>query len=331
MRYFILFDQYCKLEWELIREIYKKYPDVSYLKSISDMKEKGVIFRWGIRIEDKDTLEKELNKPYTRTQIYLEGHIVLYIPDTTAQTNRMLEKALGVRFHSYLKQPDVLCEEEMKERMKRLAEEWRGYRFGDCFVHPHWDDWNTGDQTKLNEYLYKTYPNSLISQYSVRNKFKAEQNPKLLREIVESQSIFEKEIPCVGIHLRCGDVLLKKTVHQEQRYVPPSVYGTIGKTLKENGLKKVCLVFGLHYYYENVANLTLAYVRDVASRLKQHGIEVRYRVGTPDEDVMFMSSVKYLIPAKSHYSLVVAKELARGKVMQCFKSGLKYEHGIKMG
>jgi hypothetical protein len=77
----------------------------------------------------------------------------------------------------------------------------------------------------------------------------------------------------------------------------------------------VCLVFGLHYYYENVADLTLKYVRDVAYQLRKRGIEVRYRVGTPDEDVMFMSNVKYLIPAKSHYSLVVAKELARGKVL----------------
>jgi len=70
----------------------------------------------------------------------------------------------------------------------------------------------------------------------------------------------------------------------------------------------------------------LKYVQDVASVFIKYGIKVRYRMGTPDEDVMFMSNVKYFIPAKSHYSLVIAKELANGKVLQCFKSVLKYQH-----
>jgi hypothetical protein len=36
-------------------------------------------------------------------------------------------------------------DDELKEVMKGYAVDWTGYRFGDGFVDPHWDDWNTGD------------------------------------------------------------------------------------------------------------------------------------------------------------------------------------------
>ena len=68
---------------------------------------------------------------------------------------------------------------------------------------------------------------------------------------------------------------------------------------------KVTLIFGIHYYYENVADLTTKYVREVAKLMEEEGLEVRYRVGSPDEDVMYMTNVEYLVPAISHFSLVV--------------------------
>jgi hypothetical protein len=101
------------------------------------------------------------------------------------------------------------------------------------------------------------------------------------------------------------------------------VYGELAKTLKAGGLNKVCLIFGLHYYYDNVAELTVKYVGDIAKRMEEEGIEVRYRVGTPDEDVMFMTNVEYLVPAISHYSIVIQKELAKGQIIKLRKPGMR--------
>jgi hypothetical protein len=91
------------------------------VKSLTDVKERGVIFRWGIRIEDKEKLEEECKKPYESTQIYLEGNILLYIPDTEAVMNRTKEETLGVRLNQFVKHSDKLNEKDMKETMRKLA------------------------------------------------------------------------------------------------------------------------------------------------------------------------------------------------------------------
>lgn len=332
MNIYISFNPKCKIEQSAVRRLYGVIPTLKFSQSLdhNDYDEKCVVLNWSIMIENMDIFKKNvIDKTWSKSQSMFDGNMIVVIPGSTVETYDISEGDLGVKLNTFMADTNFLKDvtnEELKQHMKSLTKQWTGYRFGDGFVDPWWDDWNTGDQTKLCEYLHERFPSSLIGEYSEKNEFKRERNQKLLKEIVDRRNIFDDTISCVGIHLRCGDVLRRKTVHEQLRYIQPEVYGNLAKQLMQNGLTKVVLIFGLHFYYDNIANLTVDYVRTVTRLMEEQGIEVKYRVGTPDEDVMFMTNVEHLVPAISHYSIVIQKELAKGNIIKLCKSRLKYDN-----
>jgi len=188
---------------------------------------------------------------------------------------------------------------------------WKGYRLGDiyaCWTDPKYEKYKHEYYNSIPE----KYPNSIGSEYFLRNKPMKKRNFLLLNKIIEEKS--HKLINKPGendiiLHLRIGDAITgynKNTDKFDYNKHYPTKFENIVKNIGSFKNKRVVIMYGNHL---NDINLkpTEIYLQKIRNLFKKNNINfIENNSDNPDKDFLYMTNSKTFIKSGGGFSNLIA-------------------------
>ncbi len=195
--------------------------------------------------------------------------------------------------------------------------EWDEYRFGDIFGGWFYSNLNKDKYPYYLRDINKNYPNSFGSkyvQYSGYPKSFKKNDYDILEKIFNEYNYDKPDNNTLVVHLRLGDVLnTSKTDYINYYYSYDYYHKLLEKIKKNNNIKKVDIVTGLHYNTMlKESNDRLNIIRNIFEENYPVNIII---TNNPDKDLYYMCHSKYFCRSgkEGGYTNIISNYVKRNK------------------
>ena len=205
----------------------------------------------------------------------------------------------------------ILLRNLQREEFVNNSNFWNGYRLADiyaCWTHPKYDKYTHEYYNSIPE----IYPNSIGSEYVLRNKPMKKPNFLLLNKIIEEKShklIDRPNENDIILHLRIGDAIIDYNKNTDKFYYNrhyPTKFENIVKNIDSFKNKRVVIMYGNHLNDINIKP-TEIYLNKIRDLFKKNNINfIENNSGNPDKDFLYMTNSKTFIKSGGGYSNLIA-------------------------